>query len=237
MFSLSDEPSPNADERPVGCAVDCLILHYTGMKTGNDALERLCDPEAKVSAHYLLHEDGRIIRLVDEERRAWHAGVSYWQGRERLNDCSVGIEIVNPGHEWGYRPFTEAQYQALERLCPEIMDRWSIPPLRVLAHSDIAPDRKEDPGELFDWQRLSASGIGVWPEDGEGETRSVEKAMNQLHQIGYSLPIPDEVQSTVRRLAAFQRRFRAERVDGELDRQTLARLDGVLDLCRAAPGD
>jgi N-acetylmuramoyl-L-alanine amidase len=229
-LSISDEPSPNVDERPEGCAVDCLILHYTGMKSGGEAQKRLSDPEAKVSAHYLLHEDGRIVRLVDENNRAWHAGVSSWQGRERLNDCSIGIEIVNPGHEWGYRPFTEAQYLALEWLCPQLMSRFAIPPLRVLAHSDVAPDRKDDPGELFDWPRLAASGIGVWPEDGEGRPRALAEVLQQLHEIGYSLPDPGDDRSTVRRVAAFQRRYRPERVDGELDRQTLARLDGLLAL-------
>ncbi|MGI9484427.1 MAG: N-acetylmuramoyl-L-alanine amidase [Geminicoccaceae bacterium] len=228
MFSISDEPSPNIDERPDGCTVDCLILHYTGMKTAEEALGRLCDPAAKVSAHYFIDEDGGIVRLVDESMRAWHAGVSCWQGRERLNDCSIGIEIVNPGHEWGYRPFTEAQYLALEWLCPAVMARWSIPPSRVLAHSDVAPDRKEDPGELFDWRRLAASGIGAWPNEGQGAPRSEAKAIEQLHTIGYSLPDPGDDKSTVRRLAAFQRRYRPELVDGELDRQTLARLDGVL---------
>ena len=237
---ILDHPSPNADERPAGCSVDCLILHYTGMKTASDALERLCDPEAKVSAHYLIDENGRILRLVDEEKRAWHAGVSCWQGREGLNDCSIGIELVNPGHEWGYRPFTEAQYLALEWLCPPLMRRFAIPPLRVLAHSDIAPDRKEDPGELFDWRRLAASGIGVWPEDGEGKSRSVDEAIRQLHKIGYSLPDAGDDRSSARRLAAFQRRFRPERVDGELDRWTLARLDGHLAIwpdLRKAGGD
>ena len=228
MFFISDEPSPNVDERPAGCSVDCLILHYTGMKSAGEALERLCDAAAKVSAHYFIDEDGRILRLVDEEKRAWHAGLSCWQRRERLNDCSVGIEIVNPGHEWGYRPFTEAQYQALEWLCPSIMRRWSIAPLRVLAHSDIAPDRKEDPGELFDWKRLARSGIGVWPDEGAGAPRSMDEATQQLHAIGYSLPDPGDSQARVRRVAAFQRRFRPARVDGELDRQTLARLDGLL---------
>jgi len=198
------------------------------MQTADSALARLCDPEAKVSAHYFIDEDGRIVRLVDEERRAWHAGVSCWQGRERLNDCSIGIEIVNPGHEWGYRPFTELQYQALEWLCPPLMKRFAIPPLRVLGHSDVAPDRKDDPGELFDWKRLAGSGIGVWPEEGEGVPRSAAEAMQQLHAIGYSLPDPGDDRSTVCRLAAFQRRFRPERVDGKLDRQTLARLDGLL---------
>ena len=198
------------------------------MKTAGEALTRLCDPEAKVSAHYLIEEGGRILRLVDEERRAWHAGVSCWQGRERLNDCSIGIEIVNPGHEWGYRSFTEEQYRALEWLCPAIMKRWTIAPLRVLAHSDVAPDRKEDPGELFDWRRLAASGIGVWPEEGRGEPRPLEVAAEQLAAIGYHIPLQGDRTASIRNVViAFQRRFRSEVVDGELDCQTLARLDGV----------
>ncbi len=200
------------------------------MQSADAAIERLCDSEAKVSAHYLIDEDGRILRLVDERWRAWHAGVSFWQGRSRLNDCSIGIEIVNPGHEWGYRPFTEAQYRALEELCPSIMERWSIPSTRVLAHSDVAPDRKEDPGELFDWRRMAAFGIGVWPDEGEGEARSMEQAVRQLRTIGYNFPDQDDEKSTTHRLAAFQRHFRPERVDGVLDRQTLARLDGLLSL-------
>lgn len=231
IFAVEDHPSPNADERPEGSAVNCLVLHYTGMKTADEALARLCDPDAKVSAHYFIDGDGRMLRLVDEKLRAWHAGVSYWQGRERLNDGSIGIEIVNPGHEWGYVPFTEAQYRSLEWLCPRIMKRWSIPAERVLAHSDIAPDRKEDPGELFDWPRLAASGIGIWPEDGAGTPRSEAEAIAQLHQIGYSLPKQGDRQASTRRVVAgFQRRFRPEKVDGVLDRQTLARLDGLLAL-------
>ncbi|MEM9443504.1 MAG: N-acetylmuramoyl-L-alanine amidase [Pseudomonadota bacterium] len=227
-FSIDEHPSPNVDDRPNGCTVDCLILHYTGMKSASAALDRLCDPEAKVSAHYLIDEDGHVLRLVDEHRRAWHAGISYWRGRERLNDCSIGIEIVNPGHEWGYRPFTEAQYRALEHLCSDIMSRWSIAPFRLLAHSDIAPDRKEDPGELFDWQRLANAGIGLWPKDGEGAWRPMDKVIRQLHEVGYSLPDPVDGQAPRRRLVAFQRRYRPERVDGELDQKTLARLDGLL---------
>lgn len=228
-FTIDEHPSPNVDERPLGCAVDSLILHYTGMKTAKDALQRLCDPEAKVSAHYLIDEDGRILRLVDESKRAWHAGVSFWQGRERLNDCSIGIEVVNPGHEWGYQPFTEAQYRALEWLCPWLMERFAIPRRRVLAHSDIAPDRKEDPGELFDWQRLAKSGIGVWPKEGNGEPRSLEVAKTQLATIGYPFPQCGDADAAIRQvIIAFQRRFRPEHVDGDLDQQTLARLDGVL---------
>ena len=151
-----------------GAAVDTLILHYTGMPSAAAALERLCDPAAAVSAHYLIDEDGSTTRLVPEERRAWHAGASIWAGRARLNDCSIGIELVNPGHEWGYRPFTEAQYASCIALCRAILERWPIPPHRVLAHSDVAPERKQDPGELFDWARLGAAGIGLWPPSGAG---------------------------------------------------------------------
>ena len=226
--------SPNADERPDGFGIDCLILHYTGMQSGEAALQRLTDPEAKVSAHYLIDENGTVARLVDERLRAWHAGVSCWQGRERLNDCSIGIEIVNPGHEWGYRPFTEAQYRSLEWLCPRLMAQFAIPPLRVLAHSDIAPGRKEDPGELFDWQRLATSGIGVWPEEGAGKPRSEIEAMCQLLTIGYHLPYPKDRQASMRYIVkAFQRHFRPEQIDGELNQQTLARLDGLLALIGA----
>ncbi|MGI9437392.1 MAG: N-acetylmuramoyl-L-alanine amidase [Geminicoccaceae bacterium] len=227
--AVFDRFSPNADDRPSGCPVDSLVLHYTGMATGEAALQRLCDAEAKVSAHYLIDEDGSTHRLVDERWRAWHAGVSCWQGRERLNDCSIGIEIVNPGHEWGYRPFTEAQYRTLEKLLPDIMKRWRISPLRVLAHSDIAPDRKEDPGELFDWHRLAKAGIGVWPKDGEGAPRPLAKVQAQLSSLGYLTPTHGELdQVTKAVIVAFQRHFRPERVDGLVDGQTLARLDGLL---------
>jgi N-acetylmuramoyl-L-alanine amidase len=226
---VEEKPSPNADERPAGASIDCIVLHYTGMQTGEAALARLTDPAAKVSAHYLVEENGAVTRLVEEHRRAWHAGVSCWRGRERLNDCSIGIEIVNPGHAWGYRPFTEFQYQALEQLLPEIAHRWAIPRARILAHSDIAPERKEDPGELFDWRRLAAAGIGFWPEDGPGAPRSVATAQAQLQRIGYPVPTHGALDSATQKVViAFQRRFRPASVDGDLDRQTFARLDGVL---------
>ncbi len=230
-LAIESKPSPNADDRPDGCPADCIILHYTGMQTAKAALERLTDPDANVSAHYLVHEDGAVMRLVEEHRRAWHAGISCWQGQERLNDRSIGIEIVNPGHEWGYRPFTEAQYRALEQLVPIIMNRWTIEPSRVLGHSDIAPDRKEDPGELFDWKRLSNVGIGLWPKEGRGEPRPLETVRAQLAAIGYHVPLDGDCDASIRRVVtAFQRRFRPERVDGDLDRQTLTRLDGMLAL-------
>jgi N-acetylmuramoyl-L-alanine amidase len=221
--------SPNVDDRPPGCAVDALILHYTGMPSAAAALERLCDPDAKVSAHYLIDEDGSVVQLVPEARRAWHAGVSEWQGRARLNDCAIGLELVNPGHEWGYRPFTEAQYAVCIELCRGILARWPIPPRRVLAHSDVAPARKQDPGELFDWPRLAAAGIGLWPQLGAGAPRSVRRLQGELARLGYSVPPTGALDEATRLVVqAFQRRFRPARVDGRPDRATLARLDGLL---------
>src|SRR5271156_4492223 len=162
--SIREKLSPNHDERPADGQVDMLILHYTGMRTAQAAIERLCDPEARVSSHYVVDEDGEVIRLVPEERRAWHAGVSYWRGHDTLNDRSIGIEIVNPGHEWGYRDFPALQMAAVCELCLSILARHPIPARNVVAHSDIAPDRKQDPGELFDWAGLAANGVGLWPD-------------------------------------------------------------------------
>jgi N-acetylmuramoyl-L-alanine amidase len=161
---ITDLPSPNCDERP--CAIDMLVLHYTGMKSAAEAVARLRDPVSKVSSHYVVDEDGSVLRLVPEHLRAFHAGVSYWRGRRVLNDPSVGIEIVNPGHEWGYRAFPAAQMDAVRALCLEILGRHAIPAHNVVAHSDIAPTRKQDPGELFDWEGLAKAGIGVWPGGG-----------------------------------------------------------------------
>ena len=193
------------------------------------ALERLCDPAAKVSAHYLIDEDGSIVALVPESARAWHAGVSAWQGRERLNDSSIGIELVNPGHEWGYRPFPEAQYGSCIALCRAILARWPVPPERVLGHSDVAPERKQDPGELFDWQRLARAGIGRWPGRGAGHPRSIDELQRDLGRIGYAVPRNGHLDpATCRAVAAFQRHWRPERVDGEPDQETLARIDGLL---------
>jgi N-acetylmuramoyl-L-alanine amidase len=223
--------SPNADDRPSGCAVDTLILHYTGMPTAAAALARLGDPDAKVSAHYLIDEDGDVVQLVPEARRAWHAGVSAWAGRTRLNDCSIGIELVNPGHEWGYRPFTDAQYDACVELCRAILARWPIAPRGVLAHSDVAPARKQDPGELFDWARLAAAGVGLWPQPGAGDPRAVDQVRAELARFGYDVAPSGRFDGATRTvIQAFQRHFRPARVDGRPDRATLARLDGLLAL-------
>jgi N-acetylmuramoyl-L-alanine amidase len=223
--------SPNVDDRPPGCAIDALILHYTGMPTAAAALDRLCDPAARVSAHYLIDEDGSVVQLVPEERRAWHAGASVWQGRAGLNDCSIGIELVNPGHEWGYRPFPDVQYRACVDLCLAIPARWPIPARRVLAHSDVAPERKQDPGELFDWARLAAAGVGLWPQSGSGAARPVDRLQAELARFGYAMAETGHLDDATRTvIAAFQRHFRPDRVDGVPDQATFARLDGLLAL-------
>ena len=157
-------PSPNFDERPKDTPIDILIMHYTGMETGAGAVARLCDPAARVSSHYTVDEDGTIFAHVPEECRAWHAGVSYWAGARDINGRSIGIEIVNPGHEFGYRSFPGAQIEAVIKLSREIVARHSIPPERVLGHSDVAPARKIDPGELFPWGGLALAGVGLWPQ-------------------------------------------------------------------------
>ena len=201
------------------------------MTSAAAALERLCDPAAKVSAHYLIDEDGSVVALVPERVRAWHAGVSAWLGHEGLNDRSIGIELVNPGHEWGYRAFPEPQYEACIALCRAILARWPIPPRRVLGHSDVAPARKEDPGELFDWPRLAAAGIGLWPADGPGHPRPVASLQAGLARFGYAVPTNGRLDDATRLvITAFQRHFRPERVDGIADAPTLARLDGLLAL-------
>ncbi len=167
-----------------------LVLHYTGMQSAEAALNRLCDPAARVSAHYVVEEDGAIWQLVPEARRAFHAGRSCWEGEHDLNFVSIGIEIVNPGHEWGYRAFPEEQMAAVEYLCRDILSRRPIPPHRVVGHSDIAPDRKTDPGEAFDWPRLARAGIGIWPEPSRPRRDAVldrPRAVADLGLIGYCL--------------------------------------------------
>jgi N-acetylmuramoyl-L-alanine amidase len=163
LSSFIERPSPNCDARPDGAAIDILLVHYTGMKSAEEALARLCDPVARVSAHYTIDVDGRIYRHVDEMLRAWHAGVSYWAGERNVNGRSVGIELVNPGHEFGYVPFPEPQIESLIDLAMAILARHPIPPRRVLGHSDVAPARKQDPGELFPWHVLAEQGIGIFP--------------------------------------------------------------------------
>jgi len=223
---VRERPSPNHDARPAGGAVDILLLHYTGMRSAAAALERLCDPDAKVSAHYLIDEDGSVARLVAEDRRAWHAGVACWAGAIDVNARSIGIELVNPGHEWGYRPFPSAQMAALIDLARDILARHPIPPGRVLGHSDVAPNRKQDPGELFDWAGLAAAGIGLWPGapppldplPPESELRA------QLAAFGYCT----EAAPLEAVVTAFQRRFRPAPLSGVMDGDCAARLAALL---------
>ena len=219
---MKQRPSPNHDARAQGTPIDMLVLHYTGMKSGEEALARLCDAQAKVSSHYCIDEDGTICALVPEERRAWHAGVSWWRGHSDINARSIGIEIVNPGHEWGYRPFPEAQMAALIELAHGLLGRHPIPKRNVVGHSDIAPARKQDPGELFDWRRLAGRGIGLWPDPVELPRPMKEAdAIGLLAHIGYdpkaAMPGHDVLPTLV---MAFQRHFRQSVVDGALDEET-----------------
>lgn len=225
-LSIRDRPSPNHGHRGARPRVDMLVLHYTGMQSAAMALDRLCEPAARVSAHYLVDEDGAVWRLVPEIRRAYHAGLSCWQGERDLNLVSIGIEIVNPGHEWGYRPFPAEQMTAVEWLCRDVLSRHPIPPDRIVGHSDIAPERKTDPGELFDWPRLARGGIGIWPVPGQRETNAAvdrAQAAADLAAIGYCAGLGIEAAA----VGAFQRRFRPARVDGIIDPETALRLAEV----------
>ena len=242
--NVSECPSPNHEPRSAGVPLDMIILHYTGMRTAAAALQRLCDPAAKVSSHYMIDEDGRIARLVPEERRAFHAGVSHWQGERDINSRSIGIEIVNPGHEFGYRPFPQAQMDSLTHLARDIMQRHGISPARVLGHSDVAPTRKSDPGELFDWRGLARHGVGLWPPDAEDEPppgpvvippdvpcAAARELQQKLAAYGYETPATAALDAATRIVVtAFQRHFRPGRLDGQADAETLARLDALLDL-------
>jgi N-acetylmuramoyl-L-alanine amidase len=237
-MSTIDAPSPNFDARTA--PPDMIVLHYTGMPTGAEALARLRDPLAKVSAHYLVEEDGRIFVLVPEERRAWHAGVSFWKGRRDLNGVSIGVEVVNPGHEFGYRPFPDVQIAAVIKLIADIRTRWSVPDNRILGHSDIAPARKNDPGELFPWDRLARAGQGLWVEPpaspgaplGKGDDGAGVFALQAgLTRLGYECPPSgqyDDDTATV--VTAFQRHWRPALIDGLADGETRARLVALLRL-------
>jgi N-acetylmuramoyl-L-alanine amidase len=211
MAGIIDCPSPNFDERSL--PISMIVLHYTGMQDGASALRRLTDAEAKVSAHYLIAEDGQIVRLVEEGKRAWHAGRSYWRGITDVNSASIGIELVNPGHEWGYRPFPGEQMAALVTLMMGIVPRYGITRGNIVGHSDIAPARKEDPGELFDWERLARLRLALpkpvkyltdphWGDAG---------FLLALERFGYDVVEP------MAAIMAFQRRFRPELIDGEID--------------------
>lgn len=237
MVEITQAPSPNFDARRA--PPDMLVLHYTGMESGEAALARLRDPKAKVSAHYLVEEDGRVFALVPEARRAWHAGVSVWRGERDCNAASIGIELVNPGHEHGYRAFPAAQVEALLALLDAVRGRWEIPDARVLGHSDVAVGRKIDPGERFPWAELARRGHGLWAEPAsappgaplseESEGVGVFALQAGLTRLGYDLPPSGRYDADTRAVVeAFQRHWRPARVDGAADGETRARLMAVL---------
>ena len=247
-------PSPNFNDRKH--PIDMLVLHYTGMQTGQAALDRMRDEAAGVSAHYMLWEDGCVVQLVGEDKRAWHAGVSKWQGDDDLNSRSIDLEIVNGGHDWPLSggelpPYPDAQIEALIELCLSILDRWDIPANRIVGHSDIAPTRKQDPGEHFPWETLAQAGIGLWPDAGTsatGDSTTLEKepgligrglssgdegeAVGRLQDmlvgIGYDLPTTGRYDEfTEACVRAFQLRWVQDRVSGTADLSTLKRIENV----------
>jgi N-acetylmuramoyl-L-alanine amidase len=235
---LIDAPSPNFDARQA--PPEMIVLHYTGMETGEAALERLRDPAARVSAHYVVEEDGRVFSLVDEARRAWHAGISAWRGVTDTNGRSIGVEIVNPGHEFGYRPFPPAQIAAVIALIGDIRSRWTIDDALILGHSDVAPRRKRDPGELFPWRTLAEAGHGLWvepPPAPGAPLKSGDRGLGALvlrsglARLGYDIaaagPFDDDLSMVV---TAFQRHWLQSRCDGIADGDTRARLMALLRL-------
>lgn len=239
MLRIVSRPSPNFNERVGEGVPDMLILHYTGMQTGEAAMARLTDPAARVSAHYTVEEDGTVFAHVDEQLRAWHAGVSSWRGHTDINSRSIGIEIVNPGHEFGYRAFPEAQIEAVIALSHGILSRHGIAARNVVGHSDVAPARKEDPGELFPWAHLAQQGIGLWPvpRPVTGETlaegasgAAVAGLQRALHSYGYGLEVTGVFDAATRLVVvAFQRHFRPSRLDGVADGETQALLDALIE--------
>ncbi len=243
MNRLHDRPSPNFDARPTGVVPEILVLHYTDTANLAESLGILLDPAKQVSAHYLIDEDGAIYRLVAEEMRAWHAGKANWRGLTDINARSIGIELQNPGHRCGYRAFAEPQVEAAIALCSDIARRHKIAARDLVAHSDIAPARKMDPGELFPWDRLAMAGLGYWPGHVARRRRTIRDfgpgaiddavafVQRDLAAIGYGCPQTGTLDdATAAVLRAFQRRYRPWRIDGRLDGETHARARALRDL-------
>ena len=239
-------PSPNINARRDVAGPDMLLLHYTGMADGEIALRWLCMEKSQVSCHFLVHEDGRIVQMVRETDRAWHAGAGSWKGREDINSRSIGIEIVNPGHEHGYRAFPAVQIDAVTALAKEIVDRWAIVPERVLGHADVAPARKQDPGELFPWAQLHAAGVGHYvppaPMGGgryfglgdQGEPVTAYQSL--LAAYGYGVEATGVFDAETQLVTvAFQRHFRQAKVDGVADMSTISTLHRLLTSLDASP--
>lgn len=238
-LAASWRPAANFEPRRNGATPSILLIHYTGMESAGAAIGWLCSPDSRVSCHYLIDETGRITQMVAENMRAWHAGEGQWAGQTDINSASIGIELQNPGHDGGYPDFPEDQMRATEALCRDIIRRHDLLQRRVLAHSDIAPARKADPGEKFDWARLARAGIGHWvgPEPLSGgdslgagdEGDGVAALQRQLANYGYGCPQTGHFCETTRAVVtAFQRHFRPARIDGRADRSTQITLERLL---------
>lgn len=230
-MELISAPSPNFNDRKL--PISMLVLHYTGMENGQAALDRLRDSRAEVSAHYVVEEDGRIYNLVEESRRAWHAGKGEWAGVKDVNSASIGIEIVNGGHDYGLPEFPDVQIDAVITLCRGVLKRHNIRAMNVIGHSDLAPGRKTDPGEKFPWAILAENGIGVWPDAQEPDRRAlfsmgerdrgVAAAQRGLASMGYGIGVSGIFdQMTLDCVTAFQRRFRPDAIDGVIDVETVS---------------
>jgi len=229
---MKDVPSPNFNDRVANAKPALVIVHYTGMDTAETALARLRDPGSEVSAHYMIDEDGSLFRLVDEVKRAWHAGRAYWKDERDINSLSIGIELVNPGHAFGYRPFPKIQIATLKTLLHDIFRRWDIRTANLLGHSDVAPARKQDPGEYFPWEELATERLGLWPEPLPQDRRESTQgeAYELLRRIGYECPKTDE-NICLAALHAFQRHYHPEVLMDEETPETLARLRALVRLC------
>ncbi len=227
-MSIRRRLSPNCDARPAAARPRLLIFHYTGMKTEEAALAQLCNASSRVSAHYFVSAQGEVWQLVADEQRAWHAGESFWDGIKDVNGHSLGIEIANPGHQFGYTPFPEAQMTAVENLAAMLVRRYQIAPRYVLGHSDVAPERKQDPGEKFNWPRLARAGIGLWhpPEPPSAPLANSNPAPLRARLAAFGYRVEQGREHIA--LTAFQRHFRPERVDGLMDQSSLNQLESIL---------
>lgn len=236
MMSVQPYISPNHNERDPAIPLSYIVLHYTGMDTAEAALLRLCDPASKVSAHYVIDETGRLYHLVDNGRRAWHAGQSFWKGMTDINSASIGIELANPGHQHGYRSFFPAQLIVLKQIVRELIAKYGLDPATcLLAHSDVAPGRKEDPGELFPWEALAKDGLGLWPKPEPADYGHAEDDVVQdlLRAVGYDCPNTGVYDRAMRAtVLAFQRHFEPENLTGTPERETIARLRALLRVLR-----
>ena len=238
--------SPNFGERVGVSGPDMLVLHYTGMESGESAQSWLCNPESQVSSHYIVHESGDVIQMVDERKRAWHAGKSSWRGETDINSLSIGVEIVNAGPLADFPEYPAQQVASVIDLCQNCAQRWAIAPQRIVAHSDIAPQRKEDPGEKFPWRSLFQNGVGHWIEPSAiasgryfqrgDQGQPVEALQAMLSLYGYAIDISgiydENTQSVV---TAFQRHFRPEKVDGVADFSTIDTLHRLLSALPESP--